>query len=145
MRCARAAKGGKMEAPEAHMSTSSTRSRRNEPAWRHRTPGLADARRWFVTHTFTPPWLRGPWSHPIVGYLVAVALQGAAAGLTLLLLALYPAFVYPGLLTILVVACVALAWGAGPSLLATLLGVVLLQFVVLPPVLSSVAKDSGRV
>lgn len=89
--------------------------------------------RWFLAHTFAPLWLPERWRHPVIGYFVAVLLQGATAALVLLITLLFPTFRFPGLLEMLGVALVALNWGAGPSLVATLLGVVLLDYVILPP------------
>src|SRR5258708_28993184 len=60
-------------------------------------------------------------------------LEVIAVALTLLLLAGLPAFSLPALLTILMVVLVALNWGGGPSLLATLVGGALLDFVIFPP------------
>lgn len=78
-------------------------------------------------------WLPGQWRHPAVGYLMAVLWQAAAAALVFLMARLFPPFRFSGLLEMLAVALVALNWGAGPSLVATLLGAVLLNYVILPP------------
>jgi signal transduction histidine kinase/PAS domain-containing protein len=88
--------------------------------------------RWMRTNTFAPSWLPAPLRHPALGYLAAMILEVLAVVLTLLLLAGLPAFSLPGLLVILVVVLVALNWGGGPSLLATLVGGALLDFVVFP-------------
>ena len=56
-----------------------------------------------------------------------------AAGLTLLLLRPLPLFALQGSLLILGMVVVALAWGAGPSLVATLVGTALLELLVVPP------------
>ncbi|HEY7347131.1 MAG TPA: DUF4118 domain-containing protein [Ktedonobacterales bacterium] len=69
----------------------------------------------------------------MIGYLVAIALQAIVATTTLLLLQTFPTFAFSGVLEVLVVAFVALNWGAGPSLIATLVGALLLEFVILPP------------
>jgi signal transduction histidine kinase len=65
---------------------------------------------------------------------VAVLAQLAAVSLTLQLrqVLLY-AFPYHGALSFLVVAFVALRWGMGPSLVATLVGAALLNYFILPP------------
>ena len=57
---------------------------------------------------------------------------GAPQGLTLLLADTLPIFVLPGMLPLLGTVAVALTWGVGPSLLATLVGTALLEGVVLP-------------
>ncbi len=96
------------------------------------------ARHGLVTYTFAPPWLTGRWAHPTVGYLVAVLLQvSAVTGLTALT-RLFPSFQFQEALVILVVLLVALTWGVGPSLLATLVGGALVALLLLPPAFSLV-------
>jgi hypothetical protein len=74
------------------------------------------------------------WRQPPLGYLVAVLAQLTAVSLTLQLrLVLLQAFTYRGALSFLVIVVVALRWGVGPSLLATLLGGALLKYRILPP------------
>jgi K+-sensing histidine kinase KdpD len=85
-------------------------------------------------HAVVPDGLPRPWQHPPLGYLVAVLAQLVAVSLTLQLrLVLLQAFTYRGALSFLVVVCVALRWGAGPSLLTTLVGAALLNYRILPP------------
>lgn len=79
------------------------------------------------------PW---PFAHPLAGYLVAFLLQIAAGVAMVLLIGLFPSFHFPALLIILVVLIVALGWGMGPSIAATILGAVLLVFFLLPPAFS---------
>jgi len=86
---------------------------------------------WVRANTFAPSWLPARLRHPALGYVAAVILEMIAVVLTLLLTDL-PAFNLPGLLAILVVVLVALNWGGGPSLLATLVGAALLDFVIFP-------------
>jgi signal transduction histidine kinase len=93
---------------------------------------LSATRRWIVTNSFGAPRLPAPFSHRLAGYGLATSLQVVAAMVTLFILRWQPQFSFPGMLTILVVAVVALTWGAAPSLLATLIGTVLLEAVVLP-------------
>src|SRR6266581_4219402 len=93
-------------------------------------------RHWLVAHTFAPPFLSGRWSHPAVGYLLAVLLQVVTVTGLVELIRLFPSFQFQEVLLILVVLVVALTWGAGPGLLATLVGAVLLTFLLLPPVFS---------
>jgi signal transduction histidine kinase len=89
---------------------------------------------WFVDNTFLPEWqwlprwLRHPWS----GFVLAALLQVGAALITLGLVVLLPMFSYVGTLELLVVALIALSFGAGPSLAATLFGAILLEWFVLP-------------
>jgi len=87
---------------------------------------------WVQANTLAPSWLPARLRHPALGYLVAVTLEVLAVVLTLLLLMCIPAFSLVGLLVILGVVLVALNWGAGPSLLATLVGVALLGYAVFP-------------
>jgi signal transduction histidine kinase len=68
-----------------------------------------------------------------------VALQVMAAIITRLLIG----FSFPGALELLIVVLVALTWGAGPSLFATLLGVTLEEFVVLPVRVGEVGATTG--
>ncbi len=92
-----------------------------------------ELQRWFLVNTFAPQWLPRPWQHPIVGYVIGVALQIIAALGTILLMHIFPTFVFSGLLEILFVAIIALNFGTGPSMLSTLVGILLLNFFVLPP------------
>jgi len=98
-----------------------------------RTSFLLELHRWFLVNTFAPQWLPSPWQHPVVGYLLGVLLQVCAALGTLLLMRIFPTFAFSGLLEILSIAIIALTFGTGPSLLATLLGITLLNIFVLPP------------
>jgi signal transduction histidine kinase len=93
---------------------------------------LTAARRWIATNSFVPPWLPEPLSHPLSGYVLAMCLEIVATLVTLGIVTWRPNYSYPGVLCILAIALVALSWGAAPSLLATVLGVVLLETVVLP-------------
>lgn len=88
--------------------------------------------RWLLAHTFVPRWVPARWRHPAVGYGLAVLLQIVVAASTRLLIGTFPTYSFPGLLEIAVVALIAVTWGAGPSLLATLVGVVLEEAVVVP-------------
>jgi signal transduction histidine kinase len=87
---------------------------------------------WIQRNSFTPHWLPAHWRVPWLGYIVAVLLQIVAGLLTFARLAWSPDFVLPGVVELLVVAVVALAWGVGPSLLATVFGAVLLVLVGFP-------------
>ncbi len=89
--------------------------------------------RWLRERSFAPDWLPGMWRSPIIGYLLAILLQGIFVLVSLLLFHMFPTFAFAGVLEVVVVALIALQWGAGPSLAATLTGVLLLEFVTLPP------------
>jgi signal transduction histidine kinase len=88
--------------------------------------------RWLKTNTFVPRWMPERWRHPAVGYVLAVLLQVVATAACRQLTMTFPTFSFPDLLGIVAVALVALSWGAGPSLLATLVGVALQETVVVP-------------
>src|SRR2546423_2464906 len=93
-------------------------------------------RHWLVAQTFAPPFLNGRWSHPAVGYLLAVGLPVITVTSLVALIPLFPSFQFQEALLILVVLVVALTWGVGPGLLATLAGATLLTLLFLPPVVS---------
>src|SRR5258708_31366697 len=73
------------------------------------------------------------WRSPFIGYLIAVLSQTLAALLTVLIMHIFPTIKVLGLLEIQTIVLVALGWGAGPSLLATLLGAIFLDVFLLPP------------
>ncbi len=83
--------------------------------------------------TSVPAWVPAPWRYPLVGYLLSAGIQAAVVSVDALLVHLFPSFAFAGLLALLVVALSALIWGAGPSLVATILGAVLLDVFALPP------------
>ncbi len=93
-------------------------------------------RNWLAANTFQPAWLPKGLRRPELGYVVAALMQVAAVSVDLQLVRAHPTFQVAGLLVVLVVVLVALSWGAGPSLLATLLGAMLLQISVLQSHLS---------
>jgi signal transduction histidine kinase len=122
---------------------SSARTRGGDAAWdgpaaAARTLGRRVARgwrvvvRWLRAATFSPPWLPARWRHPLTGYVVAVLVEGLASLLTLLLVLAYHGFPFSSVFALLGVALVALTFGAGPSLLATGIGAVLLDGVDVP-------------
>jgi signal transduction histidine kinase len=88
--------------------------------------------RWLQANTFAPPWLPARWRHLATGYVLVVLLQVTAAIFTRLLIGFFSAYSFPGLVELLIVALMALSFGSGPALFATLLGVALEELVVLP-------------
>src|SRR5258708_16420890 len=78
----------------------------------------------------------GPWFHPVFGYLAALLLPFATVTAMALLVQGFPSFRFQGVLVILVVLLIALNWGLGPSLIATVVGTVLLLFLPQPPLFS---------
>lgn len=89
--------------------------------------------RWVRANTFAPPWLPAEWQRPEVGYLAAAFLTVLAIGATWRLDVMLPTFPFQGVVELLAVVVVALNFGAGPSLLATFLGALLLDYVALKP------------
>lgn len=98
---------------------------------------------WLRVNSFQPAWVPARWRHPLTGYVAAGLVQGLAILLTLLLLAAFHSFAFPGMLALLGGVGVALAFGAGPSLLAVLVGAVLLWVIVLPPKFSWTLSREG--
>src|SRR5947208_6568971 len=89
--------------------------------------------KWFQVNTFAPGFLSGTWSQPIFGYFVAFIGQLVIVIGLLALFHTYPSFRFLEGPLILVILLVALGWGAGPSVVALLVGAVLLIFFVFPP------------
>ena len=87
--------------------------------------------RWFLVNTFAPQWLPSILRRTFMGYLIALLLQAITIVVTLFIIHLFPTFAFTALLEILVIAFVALSFGTGPSLLATLTGLLLLNIFVL--------------
>jgi signal transduction histidine kinase/PAS domain-containing protein len=100
---------------------------------------------WFVSSTFVPSWLPERLQLPVFGYLIAISLQMIAVLVTVYLDALLRVFVFAGLLEVLAIALVALSWGVGPSVLATLSGACLFDYIVLPPQYSWHLNDPGDI
>ncbi|GCE48734.1 hypothetical protein KTH_36030 [Thermosporothrix hazakensis] len=86
---------------------------------------------WFSLHTFAPVWVPRYLRGPLACYFVPVVLLAGLA-LLLLLLQTLPGAFFPSLPFTLLVVFVALNWGAGPGLITTVLGALLL-FVMLTP------------
>ena len=111
-------------------------------------------RAWLPATTVVPQWLPAGFRHPWIGYLLALCIEGGAASLTLLLVTRMPAFDMQGVLLLVGIVLVALTCGVGPSVLATGVGLLLLEGVILPPSVSArlspksdsapSAKASGR-
>jgi signal transduction histidine kinase len=105
------------------------------PAWPFQTAwrqAQSAAERWLHANTFTPAGLPARWRHPAAGYLLVVLVQLLVALFTHLLCVVFPMYEYRGVVEILIVALVAMNWGAGPGLFAALVGLVLEETVVMP-------------
>lgn len=98
-------------------------------------------RHWFVASTFTPSWLPAGLRHPIFGYLIALLLQILAITATFYLDISLRNFIFLGSLEVLAIALVALSWGVGPSVIATLVGACLFDYILLPPQFSWAIRD----
>ncbi len=89
--------------------------------------------RWLLANSFTPAWLPRRWQRPALGYFVGVLAQICAVLLTTVLDRVLPDFMFPGLLAVFTIVLVALTFGAGPSLVATLAAAILIDYFLLPP------------
>ena len=105
--------------------------------WRHTA---SVAWRWLQANTFTPSRLPARWRHPSAGYVLVLLAQVLVAIIVRLLCAFFPTYAFRGVVEILVVALIALNWGAGPGLFAALVGLGLEETVVLP-----VRSSAGQV
>lgn len=99
-------------------------------------PLRASMRRWLTANTFAPRWLTGRWRHPAIGYLAAAGVELLALAAVVLLVQAIPHFQFPEALLLLALVLVALTWGAGPALFATVVGVILLDLLIVPPIFS---------
>jgi PAS domain S-box-containing protein len=122
-------------APRQASMKGETQSQAPPPDLRSRNRRL-DLLRWLQQNSFAPGFLPEPLRHPLVGYMVAIFLQLAAAGVMLEFVHRFPGFPFVGSLADLGIVLLALGWGAGPSLCATLVGAFLLYSVVLLPAFS---------
>jgi signal transduction histidine kinase len=107
-------------------------------------PRFAQIWKWFTTQTYVPGWLPSILRHRWTSYGVAALAQIVAAVITFQFVSFFPTFAVRGALLLLVLAFVALEFGAGPSLVATCLGALLFDFLLLPPYVSfSVVKGAS--
>ncbi|HLW03767.1 MAG TPA: ATP-binding protein [Ktedonobacterales bacterium] len=97
---------------------------------------------WFRVNTFAPAWLGKQWAHPFIGIGAAILSQLLVVGIREALLQLFPQGTFYSALSLLSVAVIALSWGAGSSIISTLLGACLLGIVVLPSQDEPVTPDS---
>ncbi|WIG58145.1 MAG: hypothetical protein OJF49_000890 [Ktedonobacterales bacterium] len=98
--------------------------------------------RWLGDNSFVIEWLPPPW-RILASYFLAVGLIVLATSATLLIYAMFPTFSFPSALEMMVIALVALSLGAGPSILATLTGLVTLEVIVLPSTSHGGFDDAG--
>ena len=89
--------------------------------------------RWLVAHSFISSWVPAALQPWFVGYLLAIVLQVLVIIIIELLVPLYPAFSIIEAPVLFVELGLSFVWGSGPGILATLLGTVLLVFLVMSP------------
>ena len=82
---------------------------------------------------FSPEWMTSPWNSLAVGYGSGLLFPALTILLTWFLLHIFPMFALQGILPLLATLVVALLWGTGPGLLATVMGTVLLNFFIFHP------------
>lgn len=92
-----------------------------------------DVHDWLLSRTFLPTWPTENGYRTIATYLIAALAPAGAAAIDLALTRAFPALPVLGLLEIFAVVLVALRLGVGPSLVATALGALLLNSIVLTP------------
>jgi signal transduction histidine kinase len=120
-----------VEAPPGGESGLGAQSRNERSRAKAVWPWLV-VQQWIAANTFDPTWIPRQWQRPAVGYSLAVLAELLAVGAAAGLIQVFPTFAYPGIIPLLAIASVALAWGAGPSLAATVVGAAGLDLVVLP-------------
>ncbi len=89
--------------------------------------------RWITANTLIPSWMMGRRPQPAASYLASALIQVIAVIAAAALLQAFPTFRFPEALPILAVVLAALTWGAGPGILATFVGVALLDVVIWSP------------
>lgn len=94
--------------------------------------GLMRAYHWFVQHTFIPIGLPVRWQQRGFGYVAAVLAAIVATTTMQGVERLLPMFAFPDALSFLIIALVALTWGAGPSIVATFLSGLLIKILIIP-------------
>ncbi|SRR5579885_350671 len=97
---------------------------------------------WFKANTITPGWMPRRWRHPLVGYLVSAALTLLVIALEVIGLHTLPHVPeVGGIFVFLIILFLGLNWGAGPCLIATILGTFLLYYLIYPPLFGITRKD----
>lgn len=90
----------------------------------------------FRESTVSPTWLPSPWSHALSGYLIAITLQLLIVGASSLLAQSYPQLPFVEAPALFIVLLIAFTWGAGPSILTTIIGALLFATFTFPPYFS---------
>jgi signal transduction histidine kinase len=102
-------------------------------------------RGWFARNTYLPHWLPERARHPALVYIAAVAVEVLATALTSPIVMLFPNFGFKGMVPLLGVVFFALQFGAGPGLVATIVGTALLYVVILAPAIASILDQESDV
>jgi signal transduction histidine kinase/PAS domain-containing protein len=98
--------------------------------------------RWLQISTFSPGVVPRSLAHPAAGYLIACFAQICALTIVVWLVQLWPAIHFREALPLLAILLVALGWGTGPSIVATLTGTLLLILLQLPSLRTTTFEDS---
>ena len=98
--------------------------------------------RWLQVSTFSPGVVPRSLAHPAAGYLIACFAQICALTIVVWLVQLWPAIHFREALPLLAILLVALGWGTGPSIVATLTGTLLLILLQLPSLRTTTFEDS---
>ena len=91
---------------------------------------------WLAENATTVAWLPARWRSATIAYLLAALLQVVAIAVSFQFARIFPEFRFPDALSYLMLVFVSLNLGAGPGLLATLLGAPLIDYFLLPPYLT---------
>lgn len=110
--------------------------------WLRRVASVA--LRWLAMHATYPNWLPESWRLPWVSYGFAAAAAAFTGGLLGILSATTSGAVQSGAPLLLVDVVVALAFGPGPSLLAALISVFMLDYLIYPPHFAWAHSDPGK-
>ncbi len=84
---------------------------------------------WHTYHVVPLP----RWRHPLVGYVLSAFLVGLGLFMGLIETQLLLPMAFPGVLLTLTVLIVALLWGVGPAVFAILSGLLVLDYLYIPP------------
>ncbi len=101
--------------------------------------------RWLEASAFSPAWMPGSLAHPLAGYLFAIGSQFVALLGTWALVQVLPGFTFPAAVAFLAITFTALGWGLGPGLLSTIVGALLVNYLLLPPHFSWSVKGADLV
>ncbi len=101
--------------------------------------------RWLRVNSFTSAWLPASLRRPGIGYLVAALAQLVAVTITTSLDRAFTDFNSPDLLAALVIVTIALTFGAGPSLLATVIALPLIDYFLMRPMDAFTLAGPGSV